>query len=255
VAVIQLFNGKKILFSKRNELISIISASIIGLISPLPTYAAIPIGVSLMGSGIPFSAVMAFVITSPLINPSIFFLTLTQISPHMAIARVISAFIIGLTGGLLTKKIFNSDYIGKYIKTPEKKIKTKRSILMEIYKNILYVGKTFSIAILISSAVKALVPAEIILHLFNNHNSGMLMAIALGIPFYTCGGASIPLIQTLMEMGMGKGAVLAFFIAGPATKLETLYAYKKILGLKVLIFFLVLTFTFSYLAGIIFSYI
>ena len=32
-----------------------------------------------------------------------------------------------------------------------------------------------------------------------------------GIPLYACGGAAIPLIQVLTEMGMTPGAALAFF--------------------------------------------
>jgi uncharacterized protein len=222
----------------------------------LPTYAAIPIGVSLMSAGIPFSAVMAFVISSPLINPSIFFLTATQIGLSMAIARTLTAFLLGMIGGLLTIKIFRSIYKNENVEEANNVAKPKRSLFVEIYRNTLYVGKTFSIAILISAAVKAFVPQQTITYLLGgNAATGTLIAIALGVPFYTCGGAAIPLVQTLMEMGMSKGAVLAFFIAGPATKLETIYAYKKILGTKVLIFFLVLTLIFSYFAGVIYSFI
>ena len=83
-------------------------------------------------------------------------------------------------------------------------------------------------------------------------NSSTLVAIALGIPFYTCGGAAIPFIETLMQMGMNKGAVLAF-VSGPATKAETFYAYNKLLGKTVLLFYLSLTLLFSYFAGIVYS--
>ena len=58
-----------------------------------------------------------------------------------------------------------------------------------------------------------------------------------------------------MEMGMQKGPMLAFFIAGPATKLETLYAYRSQLGIKVLAFYLALTLVFSYVAGVVYSFL
>ena len=199
---------------------------------------------------------MAFIISSPLINPSVFFLTATQIGFSMAVARTVTAFFMGLAGGLITMKFFNSIYEKKESAAEEKDDKPKRSFLIEIYRNTIYVGKTFSFAILLSSAVKALVPASVITSILGgNTSTGTLAAMALGVPFYTCGGAAIPFVQTLMEMGMTKGAVLAFFIVGPATKLETLYAYKSILGIKVLLFFLVLTFIFSYAAGIIYSFL
>jgi uncharacterized membrane protein YraQ (UPF0718 family) len=56
-----------------------------------------------------------------------------------------------------------------------------------------------------------------------------------------------------MDMGMGKGPVLAFFIAGPATKLETIYAFKSTLGTKMLLLYLGLTLAFAFVAGSVYS--
>jgi uncharacterized membrane protein YraQ (UPF0718 family) len=254
VITIRYFKGKKILFSTKSELVSITLASAVGIVSPLPTYAAIPIGLSLMATGIPFSAVIAFVISSPLMNPTIFFLTATQIGMEMAIARTVTAFILGMAGGLLLMKVFKSLSPPKKLLMTDQNVQRK-PLFVDIYKNTIYVGKYFSIAILLSAAVKALIPPETIRSLLgNNAKMGTLIAIGMGVPFYSCGGAAIPFIETLMELGMSKGATLAFFISGPATKLETLYAYKSLLGTKVLVFYLVLTLIFSYIAGVIYSF-
>jgi uncharacterized membrane protein YraQ (UPF0718 family) len=206
-----------------------------------------------MTVGVPFSAMISFVISSPLMNPSIFFLTVTQIGWEMAIVRTVVAFLMAVTGGLLTVKLFRPINIVKLNKE-EIQSKPNRSVWKEIYRNILYVGKTFSIAILISAAVKALISPQLVERMLGGDaKTSTLAAIALGIPFYTCGGAAIPFVDTLMQMGMNKGAVLAFFISGPATKAETLYAYNKLLGKKVLFFYLLLTLLFSYVAGIVYS--
>ncbi len=253
VSTVQYFKKRKINFTAGSEYVSILLASLIGLISPLPTYAAIPIGISLINIGVPFSAVITFIISSPLMNPSIFFLTVTQIGWEMAIVRTAAAFLISVAGGLLTIKVFRS--LNK-IQLVDEKIdgKPARSLWKEIYRNTIYVGKTFSIAILISAAVKALISPQFVERMLGGDaKSSTLAAIALGIPFYTCGGAAIPFVDTLLQMGMNKGAVLAFFISGPATKAETLYAYNKLLGKKVLVFYLSLTLLFSYAAGIIYS--
>ena len=254
VLAVRYFRNKKIQFSSRNEYLGILSAALIGLVSPLPTYAAIPIGLSLMTSGIPLSAVMAFILSSPLMNPTIFFLTATQISMEMAIARTITAFLLAVIGGLLTIKLFKNIY-NAHAQTPYIKKSTERSLWSDIYGNSKYIAKYFSIALLLSAAVKALVPPELITQLLSgNAKISTLIAIGMGVPFYTCGGSAIPFIETLMEMGMSKGATLAFFIAGPATKLETLYSFKSLLGIKVLVFYLVLTLIFSYIAGVIYSF-
>ena len=252
IVVVHFFKGKRINFTSKNQIISIIAGAFIGLLSPLPTYAAIPIGVSLISAGVPFSAIMAFILSSPLMNPGVFFLTATQIGMEMAVARTLTAFLIAITGGLITMKILKSIYVQKTFTKPYEY--KNRSTRVEIYRNSLHIAKTFSVAILLSAAVKSLVPPNVVASMLGgNTSSGTLIAIGLGIPFYTCGGAAIPFMETLHELGMSKGAMLAFFIAGPATKLETLYAYKTSLGSKVLIFYLVLTLLFSYSAGLIYS--
>ena len=234
-------------------MLSIILAALIGLASPLPTYAAIPIGLSLIPAGIPFSAVMAFVISSPLINPSVFFLTATQLGMEMALARTLTAFLLGIIGGVFVMTIFKSIYSAAAA-APADKPSMQRTLWSDIYHNTKYVAKYFSIAILLSAAVKALVPPQAIAFLLGaNAKASTLIAIGMGVPFYSCGGATIPFIETLMELGMSKGATLAFFIAGPATKLETIYAFKSLLGVKVLVFYLILTFVFSYAAGSVYS--
>ena len=206
-----------------------------------------------MTSGIPFSAVIAFILSSPLMNPTIFFLTATQMSLEMAIARTITAFVLAMIGGLLTIKLFKHIYNAD-APIPFIKKSSDKSLWSDIYGNTKYIAKYFSIAILLSAAVKALIPPEMITRLLSgNAKTSTLIAIGMGVPFYTCGGSAIPFIETLMELGMSKGATLAFFIAGPATKLETLYAYKSLLGIKVLIFYLSLTFVYSYIAGLLYT--
>jgi uncharacterized membrane protein YraQ (UPF0718 family) len=255
IAAIQYFKGRTINFSSESEILSIIFAALIGLISPLPTYAAIPIGISLMTAGIPFSAILAFIISSPLMNPSIFFLTATRLGMEMAIVRTLAAFLIGTLGGLLSIKIFKSIESIKPA-PPDISSKTKKSLIAEVYAHSIYVAKYFSTAILISAAVKALVPPQAITNLLgDNAKMGTLVAIGMGVPFYSCGGAAIPFIETLMDMGMSKGAILAFFIAGPATKLETLYSFHRLLGARVLLFYLTYTLIFSYIAGLLYSFV
>jgi len=253
IAAGRYFRDRKFRFSSQNEVVAILSAAGIGLVSPLPTYAAIPVGLSLLETGLPVSAVIAFAIASPLMNPSIFLLTAARIGLEMALARTVSAFLFALIGGFLAMTLLKRLFADvRPMKPPEPK--PHPALGREIYSNAKYMLKYFSIAILLSAAVKALVPPETVISLLaGNAKVGTLVAIGMGVPFYTCGGSAIPFIETLMDLGMSKGATLAFFLAGPATKLETLYAYKTLLGTKILMFFLSLTFIFSYLAGLVYS--
>jgi uncharacterized membrane protein YraQ (UPF0718 family) len=252
VILVYYFPKKKILINTENETLSIFIAGIIGLLSPLPTYVAVPVGISLISIGIPFSVIMVFIIASPLMNPSVFYLTFTLLGAKIAIARIISAYVIALSAGFLSKIIFKSTE-AKFENRFRYNYAGNRSIIKEFWHYFIYMVKYFMIAILIGAAVKALVPPEVISYVLGGQaKTSLLIAIAMGVPLYTCGGAAIPLIQILIDMGMNKGAVLAFFISGPATKLETIYIYKSILGIRILIFYLLLTFTGSLLAGLVF---
>jgi uncharacterized protein len=255
VATVRYVRKKTITYSSSNTYVGIGMAALIGLASPLPTYAAIPIGLSLMPAGLPFSAVIAFILASPLMNPTIFFLTATQISMEMALARTVTAFFLAVTGGILTATILTHLY-DEHTSVAAPVRKSDKSITQDLWGNTRYMMKYFSISLLLSASVRALIPPETIVTLLGgNTKVSTLIAIGMGVPFYTCGGSAIPFMETLMELGMNKGAMLAFFLAGPATKLETLYAYKSQLGMRVLIFYLALTLNFSYIAGVLYSFI
>ncbi|MCX6143188.1 MAG: permease [Ignavibacteriales bacterium] len=255
IAVTRYFRGRKFNFSLQSQYETIFLAALVGLVSPLPTYAAIPIGLSFLTVGVPFSAIVAFIIASPLMNPTVFFLTATQLGMEMAVVRTLAAFVFAIVGGFISIKVLQYPS-QRNPPTEEGQPPIARPLSKEILGNALYMLKFFSLAILLSAAVRALIAPEVIARLLGgNAKVSTLVAIGMGVPFYTCGGSAIPFMQTLMEMGMSKGATLAFFLAGPATKLETLYAYKTMLGTKVLVFFLVLTLVFSYIAGVLYSYV
>ncbi len=238
----------------RNGFWTLLAGSFLGMLSPLPTYAAIPLALSLLPAGIPFSALMAFSIASPLINPSVFFLTVTQLGPEVGMARIAATLAISIAGGVIFGKVFRS--VGGSFDTESIMGKYHRSFWKELWRGTLFFGKYFSIALLISASVKAIVSPDLVSQILGHHvQRSLLVAIAMGVPFYSCGGAAIPFVEVLNDMGMNKGAVLAFFVAGPATKLATLYIYKSLLGISALLLFLGITLVGAYFSGLIFLWL
>ncbi len=237
---------KKLYFSTGYTWFDMLIAAFIGLLSPLPTYIALPMGLSLLATGIHTRVIFTFILASPLMNPGIFFLTWSQLGLEIALARVFAALFIALMGGYLAGLLIPKlkDY---YVKTAIPRIE-KRKLWVESWRSLCYLSKYFLIALVVSAAVKSMVPAETITGLLgNNARMSVLTAVALGVPLYSCGGAAIPLIEVMSEMGMNKGAILAFFTAGPSTKMETLYIYKSLFGgYQVVILYL----TFSLLGAI-----
>ena len=81
---------------------SVVGASLVGLVSPLCTFAAIPVVSRIMGAGVPAAPLMAFLFASPLMNPALFVYTLGALGLEMAVARTATALAIGLAAGFGT---------------------------------------------------------------------------------------------------------------------------------------------------------
>ncbi len=211
---------------------AILFASLLGIISPLGAYVTLPLIASFYALGTPLAPLIAFSLASPLINPSIFLLTQGTLGLEMAIVRVISAFILGTTAGFAAR-FFILRYPASFElkslpdKTFEKKIgKGELSVSIffnEAYRYTRYMLKHFMLGIFVAALVKVLIPANIISDfLGSNTKMSILLATVAGVPLYSCGGAALPVLKELVELGVGKGAILAFCISGPAIKLSTI---------------------------------
>ncbi len=244
-----LISRKNIQFHNAHAIWSIPVASLVGIVSPLPTYLALPMSLSLYGCGLPLGAVVTFMIASPLLNPGIFILTFTQLGWEIAIARLISVLLISISGGFLAQTLLKHFQFLHDSNKPSQKLEA-RPFGIELQRSMLFMGKYMLIALLLSSCIRAFVPDDMIGRLLGGQASTSLMAaLVMGVPFYSCGGAAIPFVQVLSEMGMHKGAVLTFLLSGPTTKLETLIVYKSLTGLKFMLLYLGFNLVSSLLCG------
>lgn len=238
-------------FRNRNHSASILLASLVGVISPIGSYVIIPMSAALLGIGVPLPALMALMVSSPLINPNLFVLTAGAMGIEMAVLRVLAAFLLGSIAGYSTlwleqKKILVPEKVLKDNQffsmdqfTDTGKERTLRGFLHELYKMARYVSKFFFLAILLAAGIKIAVNPDIIVRLFDSDQIvSVILSTGAGVPFYVCGGAAIPVVQQLAGLGMSKGAVLAYFISGPITKISNLVilhaAFRRIILIQYL---------------------
>ncbi len=242
-------------FFKGKQHASITGAALMGAASPLGTYAAIPLAGALASAGIPVAVLLAFVTASPLIDPNLFFLTAGTFGYGMAFYRLAAAVLLGLSAGYLARFLTPNDGIvaaagptgengrahaaGAGRRCPEK---SGTIFFKSFLRNGLFIGKTVLLGVAVAAAVKNTVPPDFILRTVGkNPLVSVLAAAGAGVPLYACGGAAIPVMQQLSEMGLGKGAVLAFFISGPATKISTLVMMRSVFRGKAFWLYLAVT--------------
>ena len=109
----------------------------------------------------------------------------------------------------------------------------------------------FFMGIVLSALFQRYVPAEVMTDLFGGNQAfGVLMAAAIGVPLYACGGGTIPLLQGWLLDGMSMGSAAAFMITGPATKITNMGAVKIVLGIRRFVIYIVYVILFSLLAGL-----
>lgn len=77
----------------------------------------------------------------------------------------------------------------------------------------------------------------------------MILGVLVSVPVYTCDGAVISLLRTWQEMGLSEGGVVAFLLAGAATKITKL-GHKNYPGVRNFTVNLVFILIFSLVNGV-----
>jgi uncharacterized membrane protein YraQ (UPF0718 family) len=248
--------------------ISILVASLAGVISPLGSYIIIPLSAALFTMGIPLPVLMALLVSAPLIDPNLFMLTTGAFGIEVALARLISAFLLGIAAGYITKFLIHKNIIkpntilsgnSSFDNTSFNETSQKpdfKQFLNELYRMSRFISKFFFLAILLAALIKILTPSDLIIKLFRGNDFlSVLISTGAGIPFYVCGGAAIPVVEQLAELGMSKGAVLAFFISGPVTKMSNLLLMGSIFRLRVFLTYLITGIVGAVILGVLYNFI
>lgn len=232
----------------------IIFASALGIASPLCMYGTIPIAASFSKGGMKDDWLAAFMMSSILLNPQLIIYS-AALGKTALIIRIVSSFVCGIAAGLLIKffcrqkSFFNfSGFEEPQTKDTDPNIFLR--LLKNLYRNIKATGLYFLFGILLSALFQRYVPAPVMTKLFGGNKIwGVLMAATIGVPLYSCGGGTIPLLQSWINNGMSIGSAAAFMITGPATKITNLGALKAVLGIKNFLIYLGFVVVFALITG------
>ena len=214
----------------------ILFAALLGGLSPFCSCEVIPFIAALLAVGAPLSAVMAFWLASPLMDPAMFAITSGTLGFEFALAKTASAVSLGLMGGFLTmifatsavfadpllekphvggccgvKQPFQGKPAWKFWQEAERRETFKEASL----ENGLFLLKWLALAYVIEAIMIHYVPASIIANVLGGEGvQPILLGALVGAPAYLNGYAAVPLVHALLEQGMSNGAAMSFVIAG-----------------------------------------
>lgn len=254
----------------------VIAAALVGALSPFCSCGVIPIITGLLASGVPLAPVMAFWLSSPLMDPAMFFLTLGTLGLPFAIGKTAAAIGVGLSAGFGTMALvraglirdvlrqgFGATEVGtvaigdltapawRFWRDPTR-IKTFRE---SFGSKTIILAKWLIIAFLLESMMIAYVPNELVFRIAGGDGMvPILLSALVGIPAYLNGYAALPLVAGLIEQGLSKGAAMAFLIGGGATSIPAALVVWSIVRPRVFAAYVGFAFTGAIASGWIYGY-
>jgi hypothetical protein len=254
-------------------------AAIFGAFSPFCSCGVIPLIAALLSMGVPVAAVMAFWLASPLMDPSMFVLTVGTLGMQFAIFKTVATVGIGLLGGFGTLALMQSGWSshafekplregvgnggcgGSRVRNPKPPVwqfwqepERRHKFWQGAQKNAWFLGKWLALAFLIESLMLVYVPDGWIQSIAGDGGLlSILGAAALGIPAYLNGYAALPLVNGLIQQGMSPGAGMTFLLAGGATSIPAMIAVFALARRPVFLAYLGFAFLGSVSAGILFT--
>jgi len=259
---------------KGRETRMIFLAAVFGGLAPFCSCEVIPFIAGLLALGAPLSAVMAFWLSSPLIDPPTLLITAAALGWPFAIAKAVSAVALGLFGGFMVRFAMKggllsdplransttscgcgpSPFTGKPVWAFWSDPQRRERFGKEFRHNALFLIKWLALAYTFEALLITYVPADLIAGIVGGTGIVPIATAALvGMPAYLNGYVAPPLLAGLMEQGMSAGAAMSFMIAGSVSSIPAMAAVWSLVKQRVFIVYLGLGVTGAILSGALFQ--
>lgn len=250
-------------------------AAIFGGLAPFCSCEVIPFIAGLLALGAPLAAVMAFWLSSPLIDPPTLLITAGALGWPFALGKAVSAISLGLFGGFVIKAVMRGGAFADPLRQkqncggcggPNLKAKPmwrfwqeddrKATFRAEFVSNFLFLLKWLAMAYVLEALLVHYVPADLIAGLVGGDGvQPIIIAAFVGMPAYLNSYVAAPLLAGLMEQGMSAGAAMSFMVAGAVSSIPAMAAVWSLVKPQVFAAYLGLGITGAIVSGIVFQLI
>ena len=252
----------------------IVMAALLGGLSPFCSCEVIPFIAALLAVGAPLSAVMAFWLASPLMDPAMFLITAGTLGLPFAVAKTAAAVGLGLLGGATVYLFARSPVFADPLKpqrtkksccgcgpspfkgTPVWRFWTeaprRETFRDTVIENALFLGKWLAIAYMVEALMLAYVPADAVASVLGGKGlRPVVLGALVGAPAYLNGYAAVPLVDALLAQGMAPGAAMSFMLAGGVSCIPAAIAVWALVKPRVFAAYLGIAMAGSLIAGVI----
>ena len=261
---------------KGKEARMIFLAALFGGLAPFCSCEVIPFIAGLLALGAPLSAVMAFWLSSPLIDPPTLLITASALGWPFAVGKAVSAVALGLFGGFIVAYLMRAGWLssplkkntvgcsscgcgpspfsGKPVWAFWNEEARRGTFWAELRTNALFLVKWLALAYMLEGLLITYVPADLIASLVGG--TGVVpigIAAFVGIPAYLNSYVAPPLLAGLMEQGMSAGAAMSFMVAGAVSSVPAMAAVWSLVKRRVFAVYLGLGVSGAILSGVAFQ--
>ncbi|MEI2385370.1 permease [Breoghania sp. JC706] len=258
---------------KGREIRMIVLAALFGGLAPFCSCQVIPFIAGLLALGAPLPAIMAFWLSSPLIDPPTLLITAAALGWPMAIAKAASAIFLGLFGGFGLKAMMGAGLFrdplrpravpGSCCCKPKSPLSGKpywrfwenaerrETFGKELASNALFLMKWLALAYVLEALLLIYVPADAVAGVVGGDGVGAIAVAALvGMPAYLNGYIAPPMVAGLIAQGMNPGAALTFMVAGAVSCIPAMTAIWSLVRRDVFLAYIGFGLAGSILAGL-----
>ncbi|EAK6286095.1 permease [Campylobacter lari] len=262
---------------KKDSFTSYIKAILLGCLTPFCSCSSIPLLNAFLKAKVPLGVCIAYLITSPLINPIIVVMFMVSFGLKISLFYVgflfcVILFLAFCVSKINTQRFFNEDFLkndleqksccsnnifqssccqksslvfAKNSKTSKKlnfKNKAKESKIKILFSQSFKEYKKILPYIVIGMAIGAIIHGAFPQEFFQNYMKdygvlGVFIAAFIGVLLYMNCTAMIPVALALTTSGIPLGIMMSFLIAGAGCSLPELILLKRIFKTSFLILF------------------
>lgn len=273
VALLQIYVSKdriKRILSRPRKVTNAVLGAALGAVTPFCSCSTIPVLVGLFKSGAPFSGAIAFLLTSPILNPAILALLLVFFGAMPTVIYAVLTFTFAVVVGLLLDKLGFERYVknvsvkggsaddvswetleGTFWQKQRKAMKFALKDAVGLFKGVfvwLLVGAG------IGAFIYGFVPTELLENFAGADNLWAIpLAALVGIPMYIRVETMIPIAGILMDKGVSAGIVIALILGGAGASIPEVSLLNSIFKKPMVVTFVLCIFVVAVTTGFVFT--
>ena len=242
-----------------------VMAAFLGVLSPFCSCSTVPLFIGFVEAGIPLGITFTFLISSPIVNEISLVMLFSIFGWKVALIYVLAGMTLAIVAGAIIGKLKMEKHVESYVyeiaagqerihmpegdnttfadkikalftreDLKERTIYAARNVVETVQKIWLYL----LIGIGIGAFIHGYAPQDLLVKYAGEGNFfAVPIATILGVPLYSNAVGSLPIVEALLNKGVGAGTALAFMMAITALSLPEMILLRKIIKPKLIAVF------------------